>query len=84
MANASIRLLVPDLDLADAPLRTAAWLVKRGQQVYAGDRLVEIVGPDVLVELPAPAGGVLAEIFVEEDQPVQAGDPLARIEKAEL
>ncbi len=76
----SIHLLVPEFKLDGAPLRTAAWLVKPGQLVHMGDRLVEIVGPDVVVELPAPAGGVLVEILVEEDQTVRSGERLARIE----
>jgi pyruvate/2-oxoglutarate dehydrogenase complex dihydrolipoamide acyltransferase (E2) component len=47
--------------------------------VAEGDPLLELVAGDVTVDLPAPASGVLAEQFVEEDDPVEVGQVLGVI-----
>ena len=76
-------LTVPDLGLADVPLATSVWLVATGSEVSEGDRLLEIVGGVVALDLSATVSGILVEQLVGEDEPIVVGQPLAVIECAE-
>ena len=58
---------VPRLDLNGGPLRLGTWHVRAGQLVGEGDRLVEIVAAEVVVELASPAEGVLRKFAAEDD-----------------
>jgi pyruvate/2-oxoglutarate dehydrogenase complex dihydrolipoamide acyltransferase (E2) component len=71
---------LPDLGLGETPLVASLWLVRRGSEVTAGDRLLEILAGDVTVDLSSPASGVLREVLVEDDQPISVDQPLAIIE----
>ncbi len=75
-----VELTVPDLDLADVPIVVSAWHAKTGQRVIEGDRLIELVAGDVVVDLSAPATGILAEQCVRIDDRPALGQILARIE----
>jgi pyruvate/2-oxoglutarate dehydrogenase complex dihydrolipoamide acyltransferase (E2) component len=72
--------VVPDLKLDRGSLAVSLWLAKKGDAVVEGDRLVELLAGDVLVDLAAPATGVFAKKYVGEDQEVQPGQRLAIIE----
>jgi len=72
--------ILPDLDIDDQPISAGLWLVERGGRVAAGDQLLEILAGSVVLDLAAPADGVLAEKLVEEDSPLQTGQRLAVIE----
>lgn len=74
-------LTTPELGLGRQPVRTSVWLVEAGTEVTAGDRLLEIVAGAAVVDLPAPASGVLVELLVGEDEEIVAGQPLAVIEE---
>ena len=74
-----LELVVPELGLADRPLWVSLWLAPLGGEVAEGESVVELCAGGVTVELPAPAGGVLAERRVEEDEPVQVGQVLGVI-----
>jgi pyruvate/2-oxoglutarate dehydrogenase complex dihydrolipoamide acyltransferase (E2) component len=67
-----IELRLPDLGLGDQPIMLSGWLVSRGARVEAGEPLAEI--------LAGPAAGVLVKRFVEVDEPLAVGQPLAAIE----
>lgn len=75
-----IELRLPDLDLAGVPITVSAWHAAAGQRVIEGDRLVEILAGDAVVDLPAPASGVLVKRCALADEPLQAGQVLAIIE----
>lgn len=72
-------LRLPELDLPGVNAAACSWHAAVGQHVIAGDRLLEIVAGDVAVDLPCPATGVLVERCVEIDQPLAAGQVLARV-----
>jgi pyruvate/2-oxoglutarate dehydrogenase complex dihydrolipoamide acyltransferase (E2) component len=74
-----VDVLVPDLDLPGVAVSVSMWHVRVGQRVVEGDALVEIVAGDVVVDLPAPAGGTVVERCAEVDQPLVVGQVLARI-----
>jgi 2-oxoglutarate dehydrogenase E2 component (dihydrolipoamide succinyltransferase) len=75
-----LELRLPDLDLPGVLVAACSWHANVGQPVIEGDRLLEIVAGDVAVDLPAPTSGVLVERCVEVDQPLEAGQLLARIQ----
>ena len=57
-----------------------AWLRQVGDQVAVNDPLVELETDKVTQEVPAPAGGVLAEILLGTDAEAVPGAVLGRIE----
>ena len=64
----AISILVPQFDLGAVPLRLGVWHMRGGQLVSEGDRLVEIVAPDIVIEISSPADGVLRKIAAEDDE----------------
>jgi acetyl-CoA carboxylase biotin carboxyl carrier protein len=54
--------------------------VKIGDVVTAGQTLMIIEAMKTMNPIPAPRGGKLVEILVEDGQPVEFGEPLAVIE----
>jgi pyruvate/2-oxoglutarate dehydrogenase complex dihydrolipoamide acyltransferase (E2) component len=75
-----VDLVMPDLGLGETPLVASAWLVDAGAPVVEGDRLLEVLGGVVTVDLPSPVTGRLREWLVAEDDPIQVGARLAVIE----
>lgn len=57
----------------------AAWLKKPGDTIRAHEPLVEVSTDKAIMEVPAPAAGVLLEIVKRPDERVAPGDLLARI-----
>ena len=58
-------------------------IAEPGSHVSEGDRLLEVVAGSVTVDLPAPAGGVLTEMLVSEDEALDVGQVLGVIEGEE-
>jgi pyruvate/2-oxoglutarate dehydrogenase complex dihydrolipoamide acyltransferase (E2) component len=75
--------ILPDLGLDNQPISAGLWLVERGRRVAAGDQILEILAGSVVLDLSAPADGVLREKLVEEDSPLQTGQRLAVIESGD-
>ena len=63
-----------------APQPEAAPFVKVGDQVAQGQTLLIIEAMKVMNQIPAPQGGVVKEIAVQDAQPVEFGDLLIIIE----
>src|SRR5205085_6725807 len=59
------------------------WAVKVGDQVKAGDTVVEISTDKVDMELPAPASGTLIEVLAGEGDTVTVGQVIARMRVGE-
>ncbi|MFM6967520.1 MAG: 2-oxoglutarate dehydrogenase, E2 component, dihydrolipoamide succinyltransferase [Microbacteriaceae bacterium] len=55
------------------------WLKKVGDSVAVDEPIVEISTDKVDTEVPSPVAGVIEEIFVQEDEIIAVGAPLARI-----
>jgi pyruvate/2-oxoglutarate dehydrogenase complex dihydrolipoamide acyltransferase (E2) component len=73
-------LILPDLELADCPIKASLWLVPRGSRVAEGDALLEVVAGSATVDLPSPVAGVLKAKLVAEEQTLAVGQELAVIE----
>lgn len=80
----SIEVLVPTLpeSVADATLVT--WHKKAGDTVLKDENLVDLETDKVVLEVPALADGVLADIIEPEGATVLGGQLIARIEEGEV
>lgn len=76
-------LILPDFGLGDRPIRISVWLADRGAAVKEGDPILEVLAGEAVVDLPAPADGVLVKRLVAEDERVEVGQRLAVIESEE-
>ncbi len=56
------------------------WLKKVGDRVALDEPLLEVATDKVNSEIPSPVAGVLTEIIVSENDPVEVGGVLAKIE----
>jgi pyruvate/2-oxoglutarate dehydrogenase complex dihydrolipoamide acyltransferase (E2) component len=48
-------------DLGAAPVRLSLWFAEPGDEVFEGERLVEVLAPGATFDVPAPATGRLVE-----------------------
>ncbi|MGL4462940.1 MAG: lipoyl domain-containing protein [Planctomycetia bacterium] len=72
---------VPPLGLAAGDsVSVGCWLVRPGDVVVEGDRLVELVSKEITFDVPSPCNGRLARIVAETDDNVEIGAVLGRIE----
>jgi len=71
-------ILVPDLG-DETPLLNL-WIAAPGDLVYAGDRLVELLLDELIIDVTAPITGRLAEKIANPGQQVTAGQILGWIE----
>lgn len=77
----TIEVKVPVLPESVADATIAAWHKKAGQTVRRDDNLLDLETDKVVLEVPAPADGVLKEINAREGETVLSGQLLALIEE---
>ena len=77
-----VPVVVPDIVIEGA-MRVSLWLVARGANVLAGDRIVELLAGAATIDLEAPVAGRVVRQLVDEDDMVGPGTVLAEIEPAE-
>lgn len=75
----STKVIMPQLGESVVEGTVSRWLVQVGDQINEYDPLLEVSTDKVDSEIPAPAGGTVLHIYVEEGQTVQAGELLAVI-----
>ena len=63
-----------------APSPGARPFIDIGQQVKAGDTLLIVEAMKTMNQIPAPRGGTVTQILIEDGQPVEFGEPLVIIE----
>jgi pyruvate/2-oxoglutarate dehydrogenase complex dihydrolipoamide acyltransferase (E2) component len=72
--------ILPDLGTGpDVPIIVSHWFAARGDAVWEGDRLVEVLAGPATFDVPAPASGRLAEIRGREDDRVTPGAVLGML-----
>jgi pyruvate/2-oxoglutarate dehydrogenase complex dihydrolipoamide acyltransferase (E2) component len=69
-------------ELSAGPVVLSVWFANVGDQVYEGDRLVEVLIDGATFDVPAPATGRLAEKCAFADDPVCPGQVLGTIEES--
>ena len=76
-----IPLIVPELGLPnDEAIVVSCWLVRRGDVLVEGDRVVELLIGEMTFDVPAPATGKLVHVTCEVDETVGPGTILGRIQ----
>ena len=79
----TIEIKVPQLPESVTDATLVAWHKKPGDAVSRDENLVDLETDKVVLEVPAPANGTLAEIRIEDGATVTAGDVLAILEEGE-
>jgi len=75
-----VEVKVPQLSESVAEATLLQWKKKPGESVAIDETLIEIETDKVVLEVPAPAAGVLAEIVRADGSTVLAGELIARLE----
>ncbi|NHN56363.1 acetoin dehydrogenase dihydrolipoyllysine-residue acetyltransferase subunit [Calidifontibacter sp. DB0510] len=76
--------VMPKWGLSMTTGRVTEWLVEEGEEVSAGDDLLEIDTDKIAGALESPAGGVLRRQIAELDEPVPVGATIALLAPAEV
>jgi 2-oxoglutarate dehydrogenase E2 component (dihydrolipoamide succinyltransferase) len=79
----SIEVKVPQLPESVADATLIAWHKSPGDKVSRDENLADLETDKVVLEVPAPAHGVLKEIRIADGTTVNAGDILAVLEEGE-
>jgi 2-oxoglutarate dehydrogenase E2 component (dihydrolipoamide succinyltransferase) len=77
----SIEIKVPQLPESVSDATLVAWHRQVGDVVARDENLVDLETDKVVLEVPAPAAGVLKEIMVKDGATVVAGDVIAILEE---
>lgn len=77
----SIEVKVPVLPESVADATVASWHKKIGDTVTRDENLLDLETDKVVLEVPAPADGILKEILFKEGDTVSSNQILARIEE---
>ncbi|MGZ8468796.1 MAG: dihydrolipoamide acetyltransferase family protein [Gemmatirosa sp.] len=77
---ARVDVIMPQMGESIAEGTLSRWLKKIGDEVKRDEPIFEISTDKVDAEIPAPTGGILAEVSVTEGQTVAVGTIVARIE----
>src|SRR6266540_2860777 len=75
-----IEVKVPQLSESVSEATLLAWHKKVGEAVKRDENLIDIETDKVVLELPAPADGVLAKIIKGDGGTVKAGEVIATID----
>jgi len=75
-----IEVKVPQLSESVSEATLLAWHKKEGEQVKRDENLIDIETDKVVLELPAPADGVLSKIVKGDGGTVKAGEVIATID----
>jgi 2-oxoglutarate dehydrogenase E2 component (dihydrolipoamide succinyltransferase) len=75
-----IEIKVPQLSESVAEATLLAWHKKVGETVKRDENLIDIETDKVVLELPAPADGVLAKIIKGDGGTVKAGEVIATLD----
>lgn len=71
-------------DIGAAPIRLSAWFADAGDEIFEGDRLVEVLVEGATFDVSAPASGKLVEQRLLVGDPILPGQVLGLIEGDDL
>jgi 2-oxoglutarate dehydrogenase E2 component (dihydrolipoamide succinyltransferase) len=77
---ATIEIRAPSEQTEGTRSQVQRWLKSVGDAVAENEPLIELETDKVTIEIPAPAGGVLAEILKQEQDEIAPGELLGRIQ----
>jgi len=73
------KFLLPDLGEGLPDAEIVKWLVKEGDQITAGDDMVEMSTAKAVVEVPAPFTGTVTKLYGQPGDVIDTGNPLIEI-----
>jgi 2-oxoglutarate dehydrogenase E2 component (dihydrolipoamide succinyltransferase) len=76
----AIEVKVPSLGESVTEVEIGAWLKREGEAVNKDENIVTLESEKATVDLPAPAGGVLAKIVKRRGEKASVGDVIALFE----
>ncbi|QDT28918.1 biotin/lipoyl-containing protein [Gimesia panareensis] len=79
----STPILVPQLESDDQRLSVSLWLMRVGEEVTRGDRIVELLVPGVTFDVAAPCSGTLTSCDCRPGDEVHEGSVLGWIDSPE-
>ncbi len=71
---------LPDLGAEEQSVRVSTWLTQIGEEVTAGDAVVEVLLRGITFDVEAPSSGRLRRIGLFENDIVTTGDTLGWLE----
>jgi pyruvate/2-oxoglutarate dehydrogenase complex dihydrolipoamide acyltransferase (E2) component len=74
----TVSITLPELGTTRATL--SLWHVRTGENVFAGDRVAEILLPGATYDVPAPASGIIVERRVLPNDAISTGQVLGVIQ----
>ena len=77
-----VEVKVPQLSESVAEATLLSWKKKAGEAVAIDEVLIEVETDKVVLEVPAPSAGVMAEIVMPDGSTVTSGQVIARIDSA--
>lgn len=75
-----IEITLPKLGESIVGATVVQWLKKVGDEIAVDEALLEVSTDKVNSEIPSPVSGVIKEILVKEDEEIEVGAPLLKIE----
>jgi pyruvate dehydrogenase E2 component (dihydrolipoamide acetyltransferase) len=78
-----VNAVLPELGEGIQEATVSYWHFEEGDTVEEGEDLVELATEKATFNIPAPASGVISQIFFEEGEVVKVGEVLATIEEKE-
>src|SRR5213083_2598960 len=75
-----VEVKVPQLSESVSEATLVAWRKKAGEAVKRDENLIDVETDKVVLELPAPADGVLAKIIKKDGESVTSGELIAMID----
>ncbi|MBT9544759.1 MAG: 2-oxo acid dehydrogenase subunit E2 [Candidatus Sericytochromatia bacterium] len=78
-----IEVRLPPIGEGIAEGEIVKWIVQKGQQIEAEQPLLEVLTDKAAVEIPAPQGGIVAELLFQEGDLVPVGSVVARLSQGE-
>src|SRR5438270_6058648 len=75
-----VEVKVPQLSESVSEATLVAWRKKPGEAVKRDENLIDVETDKVVLELPAPADGVLAKIVKNDGESVTSGEVIAMID----
>ncbi len=80
----TLEIKVPPLPESVTDATLIAWHKKPGEAVMRDENLVDLETDKIVLEVPAPASGIMQKILIEDGATVTAGQVLAIIEEGEV